>query len=626
MAKIESGDVKLSLGATVGGAGGNVSSQLAFGQGLNALARGTQQIQDVSQAAAFSFATRQNERHYQEAEIKYREFKSDLLYGKDGLLFKQGSNAEGITEASRVQIQEYVQAQMPTIGNRVVREAFQTFVSKDMIDTTSLLARDEANKLEGVRRSNAGALHVQAMREASLFDQSKLLPTEMGGDTEVLADLVTATEERIATWQPDLSQAEVENIARKEMANAAQTAVMALMDNGAQNAGAANSIIRFWGTEWDPKAREAITGRVQDEVVYNELDNLVANAARDLGPTFSDKEIIAASVDALNLWHNKLYGSDPNSSYVEEAKRRARVFNQDLDNHLSEQRTERRDGEAVNLFKAMQSGDRTAAEVMYKSLVKSANGANDLEFLGTIQKIYNSFRTEGSLFPSKPTLKGLEMYYDGSAGKNRSEVLLAAAEMPQNMWEAYSNGHLANDKILSSGTTAVEDALDAVRNIKTGKGKYSTKQKKNPDYTSRYFTLDRLQLDFAKREKRVATSDELQKMAFTLETSLDDRGRDDGFSGSLVEFLRNPTAAKKLSTSDKKDKALLDLAIAAADEDPKAAAIVLESLGINAPLSTLSAEALAANPEIAARLIEFGITSSETFRFNLNSAVLEKSK
>lgn len=616
MAKVEPTDIHNTLGASLGGVQTDTNAD-AVARGITVLGGALDRLGDETNRAvaivARGYNQRANERVYLEGQQDYWAFESDLLRGKDGVLLRRAEDFEGTTLETTQRLSDHAKEYASKMGTGPGRDAFIEFAAKEIARTRDQVGAAEAENLEGLRVSQAGAALTTRMQKTIIEQPNRFLPQTRPDGTVSYADpeLIREAEQNLEMINRGWSDEEISSTTKQMIAESAYKSVFAQLDLSPNRVPIARQIQESYESLWTPAQRESVKKRIVDEGAYSAMDGIVAGSysavlASDSTPSEMALRDHAAAVFKADFKARNGYAAP--DEMVQEIKRRAST---DLSLRLGSDKqahAELRGGQMTNLVKLIAAGSKPAIQAEVNRLMADANGEDDTQFAEWLLQIHENVTNTGTGFPKESTEQGKEMLLRGTGGMSRADIMAAKPFMSVTDFTAFA-GPAFGLKGSVPDKGSLEEALNSARNITKGLGPYTTTVKgdKSGVFATRYQQLLELSQRFFETNQKVPDREELRDIAVSLELSADDAYVDLGYSGTLGEFLRNPSE-HKLSLKDSKDKALVATALMLAQANPQAFVALGGAQGVD--FGTMTVDDLVKNPALVGQLLEYGLLTN----------------
>lgn len=586
----------------------NTGAVAAVGASYDALQDATNAVGNLGNALALNMMEKSNEAAVHEAELQYRNYKTEILYGEKGIAHRRGRDALGMTEEAAKQLHTYLQDVEKEFPNHVVRTAVRRRVEKDIAETNSLLSKHEYARTEEHRISLAAGVEATLRQEAVQQHTDRLYaPGLVEDEVEERTRLVMAQ-------NPGMSALEAKTRVDLSMADDAALAVMRLMDDGPQNLAEAQHLISFYSDTWDPRQRTAAIARVENEVSFGMMQGVVRQAAVDLPAGFTRKELVEAAEDQFRSAYLSQFGREPSDKLLAEVGREAAAWDALVDDDLAQREEEMRAGHLTNVMALGREGDLLGMENAYQAAVKEAIGADDFKLLEDLDALKANFDGTGSFFADSMTPTGAELWLIPEDQKlSQAQLLAGAAHMTDSEWRTWVGKHQADSR--EEALTGVGKLVSPQPRLRDAINRYRTLQGENPFKNSdqelgrRLAHLTLLDEQFVKQNNRRAIPSELDEMVRATEYDLDDYGRDravntlgesvQSSTGSVGDFLTAPTPLDINSTQDKR---LLDATLYLLESNSALASEVTQYLG--GDLSKLPTDG-----ELIAEILRYGLVT-----------------
>ena len=264
MAEITVKDIQVGTRGLTGQTSSNFRSQSAVADATQKLANGIEDVAKVGIGIADKMQINFNERKTNEAELKYREGKQEILRGENGLSFRRGRDSEGMTEEASQALSELSKKISEGLPNSLVNTDFLNETNKDIANTINVMSGVENNELEAVHQSDAMALHDDTVADLISMQPSEFINFFPEGPLTVA---MNKSRDYLGAGLPRASDKEIENLIETEYAQAAQAAVYSLMENGAGiNHDTAVEIQALWGKHWSLPEQRAVREHIRDRL------------------------------------------------------------------------------------------------------------------------------------------------------------------------------------------------------------------------------------------------------------------------------------------------------------------------------------------------------------------------
>ena len=606
MARIE-GQLGVSL-RTGAGFGRDVGAVRATARAGAAARRASDATAAATSRIALGMTQRFNERHVHSAEMAYRQFKTDLLYGQDGLTLRQGADAEGMTAEAVERLNGYMQEIEADHPNMVVRDAVRQRLERDIAQTTQFMSRHEQARMEALRVSNSSGLYEQRRMQAVQQESERLLP-----NTELFAEEVEERTRLVGSMNPEKDIEEVTVIAQQQMADDAVKAVFRMMDESPTNVTQAQQLQEAYGFDWDPWQRSAVEKKIEDAVGFGLMQGSIS-AAHSANPKHSRKELVEGAQEQFEQRYEKMFGKPPSDKLVSEVRREAEAWDRLLDLELQEKKDKTHDALFTGFIQQTLEGTPEDVEQAFQAITKEGIATNDSELLMAGNKLYANYRANQTIFANELTPEGMELWLlEEGVVLPQNKVLAAAAEMPEAQWRSWAPKHQkgARSKMLTedgalkvSGDGKLKAAIQRYRTSIAGHTAYGAKDQ---EFGAKLASLTALDETFVLQNGRKPSPGELDELVQAMEFDFDD-GWDGAFDGTIGEFLLDPTG-KTLDPTQRSDRFILENALTIARNDPEVARAVNEAMGSSIAYDFAGVEDIAKNPELVAQLLEFGLVS-----------------
>lgn len=617
MARVEPTDVRNSLGASLGGVQTDVGAD-RVGAGMTVLGTALDRLGDESNRAvaivARGYNQRANERVYLEGQQDYWSFESELLRGKDGILLRRAEDFEGSTLEATQRLNDHVREYISKMKTGPGRDAFAEFASKEIARTRDQVAAYEAENLEGLRVSRAGAAIETRMQKTAIEQPDRFLPRIRPDGTASYADpeLVQEVEQNLEMINRGWHDDEVAMKAQQLIAENAYKSVFAQLDLSPTRIPIASKIQEAYEPLWTPQQREAVNKRIMDEGAYSSMDAIVSSsysAVLSSDATPSEKALRDHAASTFKATFKEQYGIEAPDDMVQEVKRRASV---DLGLRLEADKQahdELRGAQQTNIIKLIGSGDHVAVSREVTRLLQDAHGEKDTEFAAWLLKVQENVNETGSGFPKETTARGLDMLYRSTEGLSRAEIVAQKPFMSEADFTAWAGPALG-----MKGTTPSPEvlgaALDAARTRVTGKGPYAKTAAgdKTGEYARQYQRMLGLSREYYDVNGKLPDRVELEQMATALHLSFDDRWHSGGFEGTLADLFDDPSSAS-FDVAQPRDRRLLQAAQQIVQNDERLKNHVNDIFDIGDRLAPkgVTVEELASNPRLTAEILRLGL-------------------
>lgn len=604
MARIDS-QIRTSL--TRQGPGAGNSGGQAIGRGLSALGQGLNDVGRAGTRVALGQMQRFNELHLHDAEMKYREFRSDLLYGEEGLTRRQGMDAQGIADLAEEKLREQLGVLNETAPNHVVRDAMKQRLELDIARTREFMGRHEQEKTEAYRVSQSAGLYDMRRQESVQNEPDRLLPGSPDFEEEVNERLRLR-----GSMFPGQAPEQVEAAAKAQMADDAAKAVFATLDQfGEGGVDKALQLRDAWGVDWDARQRAAVDKRIEDEFGFALIEDSVTGwAAENEG--FTRKELVEGAADRYETAYRARMNEAPPERLMATVRRRAEEWDRLIDEDLREKKVALNNGLMMDFIRASRqgAGAEQAVSVAFQAIERQAYVTDDVELLNAALKLKNNWDTRHTFFARETTAEGWKMFLmpEGEA-LSTAELLAAQAVMTESDWKSWAPRHTAAaaaERLNSEADlkkTPMSELTAAINRDRANNGN-SAYSRGDVELGQRLAALTKLEEGFVRTHDRKPTRSELDELTVASNYSLDDSGFDTGGAGeTLGSFLTNPEA---ISAEQTRDRKILQLAKDIGSRDPAIAKMFQEDISFQ----DATLEELAEYPALVAALIEHGLVSN----------------
>lgn len=612
MARIQG---QLTVGLRGFGGSGIISARRSALAGaaipVTGIARGAQDIANVTRRLAFGEMKRANDRETNTAENAYRDFKTDLLYGDEGLTKRQGAAAEGMTEDAATRLNEYLQDITPGLGNSVVRENIRTKVERDIAQTNDFMARHEQARLAEHAVSQAGSLYSRRQDESIQNEPERLVPGSKLFDEEV--------DERrslYAQMNPAMSEGEVDDHVRAQLADDSVNAIFVMMDRSPENAPAAMQLLEHYADELDPQQRHAAKSKITDEIGFGLMQSSVADTSTAMNSNHSAKDLSEGAVKLFESRYRAMVGSAPPAEMLGEMQRQALAYDRLVQDKIKDDRDKFRADQLIQFIDTTRKGQAADVEAVYSGVMKRAIVAKDADLISDLGVLMSNYGKTQTPFADRLTTKGAELHMipDGTV-LSQDQLITAMGTMTDAEWRGWMPKHTQayRDKMLTEdGALKVTSRTNQIAAINRYRGTRGDAALKNGDAAlgGLLAAITPLDEQFVKTNGRKPNPTELDEMVAAAQVSFDDTGWDDGFTGTIGQFIANPIG-QKLDLTDKRDKSIIDSALHIAKADPAVATAVNEALnGVGIDWREATAADLVDSPAIVAELLRHGLVSN----------------